>query len=162
MRYVSEPRKPLRRILGPDIKKTPPRDGCPEPLRRGVGLRPVLPNQVVRPAGLGTVRTTVVRHVHHVGEHLGGDCDQKVVSAEDRDRELRRFFPTVGAESSEAPSQQCPSRGVVRPKGKRPSCRHDPIPEAIEFEEEGRVEPPSETIVRMALAVIPRHDVGVK
>ena len=95
--------------------------------------------------------------------HLTRNCRPETSSAqEDRDCEFRRFFPTIGTCPTEATGKDRTTRGIVRADSQSPSCRHDRIPEAIEFEEEGSVEPPSETIVRMALAVIPRHDVGAK
>ena len=146
---IGKTREPLWSVVGPDPMR-PPCHRSPKPFRRGVYLRPVLPNQVVRPAGMGTVRTTVVRHVHHVGEHLAGDCDQKVVSAEDRDRELRRFFPTVCADSSKTPGEESAPRRVVRAKVQRPACGLSSIPEPVELEEKRGMKPEREAVRRMA------------
>ena len=82
---------------------------------------------------MATVRTTVVRHVHEVGEHLARDCGQHVVGLEDRDCELRGFFTTAGANPTQATTKQRTPRGVVRAVGKRTPSRLDRIPEPTEF-----------------------------
>ena len=101
------------------------------------------------------VRPAVVSDVHEIGHDLAGDCREHIVGLEDRQCQLRRFFPTIGTCPTEAPGKDRTPRGVVRSDRESLPCHLDPIPEPPELVEERRMEPPGKTVVWMRLAEIP-------